>query len=64
MKYRDFESMPFVIGVLDIADTLNIGRNAAYDLINSGRIKALKIGNQYRVPRESFFSFVNGETAK
>ncbi|WP_206407000.1 helix-turn-helix domain-containing protein [Flavonifractor sp. An100] len=58
MTYKNFESMPFVLTVGDIADTLAIGRNKAYDLVNSGRIKALKLGNHYRIPRENFISFL------
>ena len=48
MTYKNFESMPFVLTVGDIADTLAIGRNKAYDLVNSGRIKALKLGCRRR----------------
>ena len=58
MTYKNFESMPFVLTVGDIADTLAIGRNKAYDLVNSGRIKALKLGNHHRIPRENFISFL------
>ena len=58
MTYKNFESMPFVLTVGDIADTLAIGRNKAYDLVNSGRIKALKLGNHYRIPRENSISFL------
>lgn len=61
MTYKNFETMPFVLDVSDIADTLKIGRNKAYELVNKGEIKALKVGNQYRIPRDSFISFVKGE---
>ena len=61
MEYKNFEEMPLVIGVEDVADTLKIGRNKAYELVNCGEIKALKVGNQYRIPRDSFISFVTGE---
>lgn len=60
MIYRTFDSMPFVINVIDVSDILHIGRNAAYNLVNSGQIKSVKIGNQYRIPRDSFIDFVNG----
>ena len=60
MNYKTFESMPFVLNVMDIADTLNIGRNKAYELVNTGQIKALKVGNQYRVPKEAFIAFIKG----
>ncbi len=62
MKYLNFEAMPMVLNVMDIADTLAIGRNKAYELVNSGKIKALKIGNHYRVPRESFIAYIMEET--
>ena len=44
MVYHNFDSMPLVLSVEDVADTLAIGRNKAYGLVNSGTIKALKIG--------------------
>ena len=58
MTYENFEKMPLVLSVEDIADTLAIGRNKAYTLVNSGMIKALKIGNHYRIPRDAFIEFL------
>lgn len=59
MIYNDFSKMPLVLGVVDVADTLNIGRNKAYELINSGVIKSLKVGNQYRIPKQAFINFLS-----
>ncbi len=61
MIYRNFESMPLVLDVVDISDTLKIGRNKAYELIANGDIKAIKIGNHYRVLRDSFIEFLKGQ---
>lgn len=58
MTYHNFENMPIVLGVADIADTLAIGRNKAYELVNSGAIKSIKIGQHYRIPREAFIEFL------
>lgn len=58
MVYHNFDSMPLVLSVEDVADTLAIGRNKAYGLVNSGTLKALKIGQHYRVPREEFIDFI------
>lgn len=58
MKFTNFDTMPLVLSVEDIADTLAIGRNKAYALVNTGTIKALKIGQHYRIPREEFVNFV------
>ncbi|WP_298020970.1 excisionase family DNA-binding protein [uncultured Dysosmobacter sp.] len=41
-----------------MAETLNTGRNKIYALISSGAIKALRIGNHYRIPREAFIDFL------
>ena len=54
MTYTNFDTMPLVLSVEDIADTLAIGRNKAYALVNTGTIKALKIGQHYRIPRAEF----------
>lgn len=35
MTYHNFEGMPLVLEVADTADTLAIGRNKAYELVNS-----------------------------
>ena len=58
MVYNNFDVMPLVLSVEDIADTLAIGRNKAYSLVNNGTIKALKIGQHYRIPRDEFIEFV------
>ena len=58
MTYTTFETMPLVLSVEDIADTLAIGRNKAYTLVSTGTIKALKIGQHYRIPREEFIDFI------
>ena len=44
MPYAKFKTMPFVLGVEDIADTFVIRRNKAYRLVSLGIIKVLKIG--------------------
>ena len=58
MQYTDFSSMPMVLTVNDVAETLSIGRIKAYALVNTGVIKALKIGQHYRIPRESLVEFI------
>lgn len=64
MVYKDFESMPLVLSVIDIADTLSVGRNKAYELVNSGKIKSLRLGNNFRIPRESLIDFLKQSQEK
>jgi len=58
MKYTNFDTMPLVLNVEDVADTLAIGRNKAYALVNTGTIKALKIGQHYRILRDEFIDYI------
>jgi len=62
MVYKNFTDMPLVLEVGDLADTLAIGRNKAYELCHSGRLKILRVGQQIRIPRESFIEFLKEET--
>ena len=56
------EQLPLVLRVDELMPVLKIGRNAAYDLVRSGKIKALRIGNSYRIPRSELLRFL-GESA-
>mgnify|MGYP000481173634 FL=1 len=56
------EQLPMVLRVDELMPVLKIGRNAAYDLVRSGKIKALRIGNSYRIPRSELLRFL-GESA-
>ena len=56
------EQLPLVLRVDDLMPVLKIGRNAAYALVRSGQIKALRIGNSYRIPRSELLRFL-GESA-
>jgi len=46
-----FEMYPDVMSVADIRKALGIGRTKAYELINTGQLKSIKIGNAIRVPK-------------
>lgn len=56
------EQLPMVLRVDDLMPVLKIGRNTAYELVRSGQIKALRIGNSYRIPRNELLRFL-GESA-
>lgn len=62
MVFKNFDDLPMVLKVEDLADTLEIGRNKAYALVSSRQIKALKLGNHYRIPRDEFVRFLCRET--
>lgn len=61
MKYTDFSSMPLVLTIPDVADTLQIGRSAAYSLARSGKLFTVRVGSQIRVPRSALIAYLKAE---
>ena len=56
-ELRDLYSMMFpeyqdIVNITQLQSMLCISRHLAYELINDGYIKALKIGNAFRIPNE------------
>ena len=55
------DGMPLVMKVEDLMPILHIGRNTAYELVRSGQIRCLRIGNKtLRIPRDAVLDYING----
>lgn len=50
-----------VMTVEDLMEYLYIGRSSAYKLLQSGKIKAVKIGRIYRIPRQAVTEYLTGK---
>lgn len=48
-----------ILSVKEVQTILRIGRDAAYSLVSSNKIKSLRIGNQYRIPKQFLFDYIN-----
>ena len=57
--YDYFESL---LTPEDVAEILNIGMNSCYKLLNSGKIKAMRIGRIWKIPKRSVQDFISNET--
>lgn len=51
------EGMPCLLCVEDLMPLLSIGRNTAYSLVRSGQIRSIRIGRNYRIPKEALEEF-------
>ena len=51
-RYRD------VLTITELREVLKIGRNAAYDLLNSGAIPAFRIGRNWKIPKEAVKKYI------
>ena len=56
MKLKDY---PDVLTVLQLAQVLGIGKNAAYALVRAGTVGRLKVGRKYLVPKRCVIDFLN-----
>ena len=61
--YRSLADLPMLLRVADLMPLLDVGRNTAYELVRSGQIRSVKIGREYRIPRESIAEFLSGSVA-
>ncbi|GKU79435.1 helix-turn-helix domain-containing protein [Paenibacillus sp. L3-i20] len=46
-----FANYDDVLTIEDMMEILSIGHNKAYELLQSGQVKAFKIGKAYRIPK-------------
>lgn len=56
-----FDEYNDVIRVEDMMVMLKVGKNKAYQLINSGKIRAFRIGKIYKIPKKSVIEYVEKE---
>lgn len=61
--FHAIPELPLVLRVEDLIPVLGIGRNTAYELVRSGQIRSLRIGQQYRIPRDAVEEFLAGPAA-
>ena len=62
-ELRDLYSMMFpeypdIVNIIQLQSMPCISRHLAYELINNGYIKALKIGNAFRIPKVNVIEYV------
>lgn len=59
MEYKNiFSDYPDVVGVDDLTHMLNIGKNKAYELINTNKIQSIKIGRKHIIPKFRVIEFL------
>ena len=71
MYYNDYEDRAerhmekldqyTVLTPRDIMDILGIGKNAAYNLLNSGQLRGFRVGRSWRVSAETLEEFRSGK---
>ena len=63
-KYKNYDEMPLMLSVHDVAEVLGISKSSAYVLVKEKGFPKLKIGARVVVPREKFIEWINKNTSK
>ena len=57
-----FQQYDDVLTVDEVSEALKIGKNALYDLLNSGQLRGYRNGRTWRIPRESLAVYIREQT--
>lgn len=58
-KYRSFDELLLTLRVEDLMPILGIGRNTAYELVRSGKIRSIRIGKQLCIPKDALIKYLS-----
>ena len=58
-KYRSLDDLPVTLRVEELMSILGIGRNTAYELVRSGKLRSIRVGRQIRIPKAEVLRFLN-----
>ena len=50
-------NLPLVLTIQDVAEILGIGKNTAYRLVQDGKLNAVRVGRQIRIPRTELYRY-------
>ena len=59
-----FNEYPDIMSVDQLCEAFQIGKNTAYELLNIGQIKGIKMGNIWKIPRQNLIDYVLRENKK
>lgn len=51
-EYRSLDQLPLVLSVL------GVGINSAYQLVRSGQVGSIRIGRQYKIPKNALETYL------
>ena len=56
--FRTPNEQPAVLTVSELSRVLRIGINGAYDLVRTGKIPSVRVGRQFRIPRQAVAEYL------
>lgn len=53
-----YETYPDLMTIKDLQEALQIGRSKSYELVNTGAVRGMRIGNSIRIPKANVIDYV------
>lgn len=57
-----FNNFDDVLTVDEFCEALKIGKNAAYRLLNEGKVKGFRIGRVWKISKQSLEEYTSGQS--
>jgi len=61
IDYKMFDQYNDIMTIEDVQKCLEIGRTTAYKLLNSGKIRHMRIGTKIKIPKQFLVEYINRE---
>ena len=62
--YKNYDELPLMLNVVQVAAVLGISRAGAYELVHSEDFPTLKIGSRIVVPKDKLREWIDANTAQ
>ena len=61
--YKNFEELPLMLSVPDMASVLGISRAGAYELVKEKGFPTLSIGSRILIPRDKLIAWIDEKSS-
>lgn len=62
-KYTSIDEIPLTVDVEEFCKIVGVGRNTAYALVRSRKVRSLSCGKKIIIPKEAIVEFLKGSAA-
>lgn len=59
--YTNYEELPVILSVEEVAKVLGIGKAHAYDLVKTNGFPAFRVGGRICIPKDKFLSWIEAQ---
>lgn len=64
MSNINWDQIPVILNVKQLARVMNLGTNSTYELVHSKGFPSIRIGRQLKIPRDQFRKWLDDQVAK